>query len=278
MKTFLFFLIVGILGVISWYFISGYQLSKPAQQSLTITDTMVIVKDSIINARAFDTVPVGFYQGMLPCKGCEGIQRTIMFSNDHFNMEELSLGKGAEAKKTQGNWEIEKGKFLLYRNDKVVSRYRLVKDSLINIENNGIRIPDSMSNQYVLFKKNTTTENLSWKRRSTEGIDIIGNGSDPFWSIEIDNEKLILFKLATSEKPVIVPIEKAVITKDSITYSVITEAGSALKISISSKFCTDGISDHLYQYKMTVWYKSEMYKGCAIMMNEAGQDSKVASR
>ena len=29
-----------------------------------IRDTTIIVKDSIINARAFDTIPLGFYQGM----------------------------------------------------------------------------------------------------------------------------------------------------------------------------------------------------------------------
>jgi len=45
---------------------------------------MVIVKDSIINAGHFDSIPSGFYQGMLPCKNCEGIQRTILFLFDRF--------------------------------------------------------------------------------------------------------------------------------------------------------------------------------------------------
>jgi uncharacterized membrane protein len=110
------------------------------------------------------------------------------------------------------------------------------------------------------------------KKRKSEGIDIIGNGSEPFWSIEIDNEKFILFKLAASGKPIIVPIEKPVVTKDSIVYSLLTEAGAVLKISIASKFCNDGVSDHLYEYKMSVWYKGEMYKGCAVILNIAGQD------
>jgi uncharacterized membrane protein len=239
---------------------------------------MVIVKDSIINARAFDTIPAGFYQGMLPCKGCEGTQRTILFSAGHFSMEELNLGKGAAAKKTEGVWEEEKGKFLLYQNKKRVSTYKLIKDSLIITENNGTRIPDSLSTQYVLFKKNKTSENLSWKKRSIEGIDIVGNGSDPFWSIEIDNEKLILFKLAADQKPIIVPIEDPAVTADSLTYSVSTESGAALKVSISSKFCSDGISDHLYQYRMTVWYKDRTYRGCAMILNDAGLDFKLVTK
>ena len=272
MKVILFLLFLIILGGVAWYFISDYQTAKAVPEKPPVTDTMVIVKDSIINAKAFDTIPLGFYQGMLPCKNCEGLQRTIMFAdNGHFKMEELSWGKGATANKTEGTWEKEKGKFVLYLNDKAVSKYRFVKDSLINIENMGAHIPDSLSKQYALFKKNTSPENPSWKKRKSEGIDIIGNGSEPFWNVEIDNRKFILFRLSKSEKPVIVLIEKPMITKDSIFYSIVTEAGAPLKISISSNFCSDGISDHLYEYKMTVWYKDQMYKGCAVIVNPEGQ-------
>jgi uncharacterized membrane protein len=275
MKAFLIFLVIAALGVGIWYYFTVYQNqnNKPVSDKTVITDTMVVVKDSIINARSFDTVPLGFYQGMLPCKDCEGIQRTILFSEDgHFKMEELNWGKGTQSKRTEGNWEKENGKFVLYLNSKAISEYKLAKDSLINIKHNGTHIPDSLSRQYALFKKNITPENGSWKKRKSEGIDIVGNGNDPFWNVEIDNEKLILFKVATSPKPVIVPIEKPVITKDSTVYSVTTEGGNVLKISIASKFCVDGVSDHIYEYKMTVWYKGQVYKGCAVYLNPAAQD------
>ena len=125
----------------------------------------------------------------------------------------------------------------------------------------------------MLFRsKNTAPENSSWKERKSQGIDIIGNGGDPYWSIEIDNEKFIYFKLSPTDKPVIVPIEKPIITKDSTFYSIVTEAGAPLKISISAKFCNDGLSDHLYEYKMNVWYKDKQYKGCAVMLNPVAQN------
>lgn len=272
MKAFVILLVVILLAGVAWFFISVYQAPKPVAEKTVITDTMVVVKEKIINANTFDTIPSGFYQGMLPCKGCEGVQRTILFMADRYKMEELNWGKGAPPKKTEGTWETEKGRFVLYQNDKIVAKYKIVKDSLINIENSGTYIPDSLSRQYVLFKKNTAPENLSWRKKKSEGIDIVGNGNDPFWNVEIDNEKLILFKAATFDKPVIVPIERPVITKDSTVYSATTEAGNVLKISISSKFCTDGVSDHLYEYKMTVWFKGQMYKGCAVILNTAGQD------
>jgi uncharacterized membrane protein len=272
MKFLVFVLILVIAGAAIWY----YKYDKSPEtitEKVTVTDTLVIVKDSIINAGVFDTTLSGFYQGMLPCRNCEGVQRTIAFSGtDRFKMEEFNWGKGTLAKKTEGTWEKEKGKFVLYEGTKTIAKYKLVKDSLINIENNGTAIPDSLSREYVLFKKNTAPENQSWKKRKSEGIDIIGNGNEPFWSIEIDNEKLILFKPGASDKPVIVPIEKPVITRDSTVYSIATEAGAVLKVSISSKFCNDRVGDHLYEYKMTVWYKGQIYNGCGVILNSAVRD------
>jgi uncharacterized membrane protein len=265
MKTFLLFLLVSVIGFFGWLFMTR-AAPTPVAMATPVTDTMFIVKDSIINAGAYESTPSGFYQGMLPCRNCEGIQRTIMFSGNEFKMEELSLGKGTMAKQTKGTWKKLSGRFMLSVDNIVTAEYILVKDSLINIENNGLRIPDSLSKHSVLFKKKSPTGNLSWGKRQSEGIDIVGSGSDPYWSIEIDNEKLILFKLTATGKPVIVPIEKPIVNKDSTFYSIVTEAGAALKISISSSFCHDGISDHLYEYKMTVWYKGEMYKGCAVML------------
>lgn len=268
MKTFLSLIILALVGVTAWYFITQHKTTEVVTVTNTNTDTLVIVKDSIINANSFDTVPAGFYQGMLPCKNCEGIQRTVMFdSENEFTMEEVNWGRGTTATRSQGTWEKEKGIFVLSQKGKIISKYKLVKDSLINTEHNGTRIPDSLSSQFVLFKKNTSPQNVSWKQRRSEGIDIVGNGTEPFWSIEIDKEKLILFRLADTDKPVLIPIEKPLMTRDSVVYSVSTDGGTPLKISISSRFCNDGMSDHLYEYKMTVWYKNKTYKGCAVMLS-----------
>jgi uncharacterized membrane protein len=265
-------LLLFVIGFSSCDQFSSDKSSVPTEGKV-VTDTMVIVKDSIINAGHYDTTLTGFYQGMLPCKNCEGIQRTILFMGDeHFKMEELELGKNSPAKRIEGTWEKQKGKFFLYLNDKMFAQYRLTKDSLLNIENNNVRIPDSMSRQYVLFKKNTAPENPAWRQKKSEGIDIIGIGSDPFWNVEINSEKFILFKLATADKPVIVPAEKPSVTRDSMVYSITTEAGNPLKISIAPRFCNDGIGDHLYEYRMNVWYKGQQYKGCAVKLNATGRD------
>jgi uncharacterized membrane protein len=272
MKAFFVVIALLIAAVIGWYIFNYYQTSastKPVVVNTKTTDTMVIVRDSIINARGYDSIPTGFYQGMLPCKNCEGVQRTILFGdNGHFKMEELNWGKGMPAKAVEGTWEKEKGRFKLYENDKPIAEYRLYKDSLINTESYGNPIHDSLSHQYVLFRKNTSPENASWKKRRSEGVEILGTGGEPFWSVEIDKDKFILFKAPTIGRPVIVPIEKPLPTKDSLVYAINTDGGQLLKVCIAPGFCTDGLSDHIYEYRMTVAYKGQSYKGCAVLLDK----------
>ncbi|MDO6434780.1 copper resistance protein NlpE N-terminal domain-containing protein [Flavitalea sp. BT771] len=273
MKTFIIVLALVIAAAIGWYIFNYYQSSnsKPVVVNTKSTDTMFIVRDSIINAGTYDSIPSGFYQGMLPCKNCDGIQRTILFTNDdHYKMEELNWGKGTPARAVKGTWEKEKekGHFRLYENDKPIAEYRLSKDSLINTRSYGIQIPDSLSHQYALFRKNTAPENVSWVRRRSEGVEILGTGGDPYWSVEIDKDKYVLFKAPSLQRPVIVPIEKPLPAKDSLVYSISTDGGNLLKVSIAPGFCTDGLSDHIYEYHMTVTYKGQTYKGCAVLLDK----------
>lgn len=270
MKTFIIIVALIAAAGLGWYIFNYYQSAnaKPVVINTKTTDTMVVVRDSIINAGAYDSIPSGFYQGMLPCKNCDAIQRTILFTdNGHFKMEELNWGKGSPARAVEGTWEKEKGHFKLYENEKPIAEYRLSKDSLINTQNNGAQIPDSLSHQYALFRKNVGPENASWKKRRSEGVELFGTGGDPYWSVEIDKDKFILFKAPTIQRPVIVPIERPQPTKDSLVYSINTDGGNLLKVSIAPGFCTDGLSDHIYEYRMTVTYKGQTYKGCAVSLD-----------
>ena len=271
MKTFIIIVALIAAAGLGWYIFNYYQSanSKPVVINTKTTDTMVVVRDSIINAGAYDSIPSGFYQGMLPCKNCDAIQRTILFTeNGHFKMEELNWGKGSPARAVEGTWEKEKGHFKLYENEKPIAEYRLSKDSLINTQNNGAQIPDSLSHQYALFRKNVGPENASWKKRRSEGVELFGTGGDPYWSVEIDKDKFILFKAPTIQRPVIVPIERPQPTKDSLVYSINTDGGNLLKVSIAPGFCTDGLSDHIYEYRMTVTYKGQTYRGCAVPLDK----------
>ncbi len=220
-----------------------------------VQDTVIFIRDSAMAAAFMDSLPQGAYQGMYPCKGCEGIQQTILFTPDKkYRLEELTWGKSPIPKKTEGIWERKNGMIWMYQNGRAPLKFFLRKDSLFT---------DSL--QYALVKRELAVLNPSWKQKQIEGIDFIGIGNEPFWSLDIDNEKMILFKMSDWKKPVIFPIEKPSLTKDSTFYNLSSESGP-LRVTVFPQFCSDGMSDFLYQYKVVVKYKGSTYKGCGVML------------
>jgi uncharacterized membrane protein len=220
-----------------------------------VQDTVIFIKDSIMTASFSDSLPDGAYQGMYPCKGCEGIQQTILFTADKkYRLEEVTWGKSSPPKKTEGIWEKQNGMVVLYQQGRSPLRFFLRKDSLFT---------DSL--QYALVKRELAILNPSWKQKQSEGVDFLGVGNEPFWSLEIDNEKRIVFKLADWKKAVIVPVQKPSVSKDSTVYNLLSEK-SVLRISVYPQFCSDGMSDFLYQFKVAVNFKGITYKGCGILL------------
>lgn len=228
-----------------------------------VQDTVIFIKDSTMAYAFADSLPAGAYQGIFPCKGCEGIQQTVVFSPDKkYIREEMTWGSQALPKRIEGQWDRKDGKIWLYAGGKPEMKFLFKKDTLLNVEANTVPVRDSL---HFLTRRNLAADQSTWKQKQSEGIDFIGVGNEPFWTLEIDNEKLALFKLADWQKPVIIPIEKPMITTDSTFYSLPFEK-ERLNITILSRFCNDGMSDLLYQNKVTVRFKGAVYKGCGVAL------------
>ena len=65
-----------------------------------IQDT-IIVKDSVLNSTIADSLPLGAYQGIFPCKDCDGIQQTILFNIDKTFREEQMIWSKNESPKSK---------------------------------------------------------------------------------------------------------------------------------------------------------------------------------
>lgn len=220
-----------------------------------VQDTIIFIKDSALAISFADSLPTGAYQGMYPCEGCEGVQQTILFTQDKkYHLEELAWGKSSAPKKTEGIWERKNGMIWLYQPGRSPLRFFLRKDSLFT---------DSL--QYALVKRKLATINPSWQQKQNEGIDFIGIGNEPFWSLDIDNEKMVLFRLADWKKPIMAAIQDPAVTKDSTVYKL-TSGKDLLRITVLPQFCSDGMSDFLYQYKVVVTFKGSSYRGCGVML------------
>ena len=243
---------------------------KDASDTITLksTDTIRVTKDSIITPPITYSIPAGFFQGMLPCKGCEGIQQTVYFETDNtYKTEELNWGTKMPVKKQRGRWEKIGDTILLYSQNTITSRFQFKGDSLYTTFRDGKWVNGTEMQQYVLIRKPSGTANDAWRQKGEQGIDFYAIGNEPFWNIEIDNERMILFKVADWQKPVIVPIEKPSMFRDSIVYLI--PDSNKLRITIFNEFCSDGMSDFLYEQKVQVRYKGQLYKGCGMYLTAA---------
>lgn len=232
-----------------------------------VTDTVIFIRDSLA-AKAFaDSLPKGFYQGMYPCEGCEGKQEIIFFGDDNkYKMEEQLWGKSLKPNKTEGTWERKEGLIWIYSKGKTAAKFRFANDSLVAIENQGKKISTDESSRYVLGKAVAASDNPEWKKKAAEGIEFIAIGNEPFWNLEIDKEKFILFRLADWKKPLIVAIESPVQKKDTTVYTLKADNNTTLRVAVYPEFGSDGMSDFLYDQKVQVVYQNQVYRGSGLYL------------
>ncbi len=229
-----------------------------------VTDT-IIAEDSLASSPD-DSLPLGAYQGIFPCKDCDGVQQTILFNADKtFREEQMTWSKNEAPKLSEGYWQIKNDKIELIQKNKPVINFVKKRDTLLAVEINGI--PISNSSNYVLTKRKLAINNPVWEKKKLEGIDFAAIGNEPFWSLDIDFKKSISFKLADWKKPVITAIVKPIMSKDSTIYKLKSDT-TLWTIIVYSQFCSDGMSDYLYQNKVNVKFNGILYKGCGVMLSK----------
>lgn len=236
----------------------------------TVRDTTGLIPDStavydtLVQVSPRDTVLFGFYQGMLPCQDCQGIRHTLMIKDSgRFKLEEFVLGKDMFPEKLEGRWTRLDDSLRLQANRQIIATYYIAKDTLKLAYRQGRPNIDSLSDNYAVIRQPSAAANHVWKKRFQSGADFYGIGNEPFWSIEVDNEKSITFRLADLPNPVTFPAAPPRVDKDSIFYST-SSGGAKLEVTIYNEFCNDGMSDNLYEHRVHVRYKGETFKGCGV--------------
>lgn len=263
MKSYLLFLF--LLIAFSCKQKSVNQQPESTTDTIQANDTRVLQNDtSSILPFTNKTYPIA-YQGLFPCKDCEGILQTILFNKDHTFQEEHVEPGHSERKKSYGDWAIKNDEIVLTENQNPKIAFRFINDTLFAVNINNVSTKDST--KYKLMKKKLAIENPVWSKKRKRGIDFVGMGNEPFWNIEIRNGKNLLFKLADWKSPVIAPMESINENVDSTVYKF-NSHHKKWSVIIYSEFCTDGMSPLLYQYKVTVFYNEKIYTGCGIMLNK----------
>jgi len=254
--------------------LSACNSGTPATGTDTLADSTGVLPDSAtvydtaIDVPAKDTVLLGFYNGVLPCKDCQGIRHTLLLQHTGlFRLEEFILGKNIFPEKRQGRWMRQGDSLRLMANQKVLATYYIKGDTLRLGHFDGRPIPDSIAKNYWIARAPSARNNTAWQKKKTEGIDFYAIGTEPFWSLEIDNDRSVSFRLADLPKPITFTASQPRTDKDSTFYSL-DNAGTKLEISIHNEFCSDGMSDNFYEQRVHIRYKGETYRGCGIYLND----------
>lgn len=222
------------------------------------------VQVAVVDSVALKTA--GIYGGFVPCADCEGIITYLSLNPDMtYKLEETYYKKDEKVFRTASSWKMENGKVVLYDNGKVKLSFLPEGNKLWQLDHEGNRISGNLGDKYVLNKQEMA-DKTRLKEKADAGIDFIGHGNEPFWSVEIDKGNKIIFSSPNLKEPVSVPYAEPALSNNIREYHIQTEAAK-LDITISPQFCSDGMSDFLYEYKVSLKYNGKDFSGCGTLLS-----------
>ena len=253
-----------LIHLLSFYSLLLSACNNSAKNNIP-TDDSVKIKSVVVDSAALKMT--GIYGGFVPCADCEGIITYLLLNPDMtYRLEETYYKKDEKVFPTNGNWKMENGKVVLYHNNNEVRLSFLPDgDKLWQLDSEGHRISGNLGNKYVLNRQEMA-DKKRLKEKADAGIDFIGHGNEPFWSLEIGKGNKITFNRPDMKEPVSTPYTEPTISNGVREYHIQTEA-TKLDIIISPQFCSDGMSDFLYEYKVSLQYNGRKYSGCGVSLN-----------
>lgn len=251
-----------LIFIAGFYSLLSYACNNTADKSNTASDSAA-AKSVIVDSAAL--TKTGIYGGFIPCPDCRGISTFLLLNADMtYRIEETHYMKEDKFSQSGGNWKMENGKIYLYENNTEKLSFISDEEKLWQLDVQGNRISGNMGNKFVLNKQQMA-DKQRLKDKSDAGIDFIGHGNEPFWSLEIDKGKNIIFNSPNMSKPDTMAYTEPAVSGNLRKYHVQTEK-TKLDVRLSSRFCSDGMSDFLYEYKVSLEYNGKSYSGCGLVL------------
>ena len=227
-------------------------------------------KDStVVEKKTVDSVAMkmsGLYSGNIPCADCAGILTYLSLDPDMtYRIEETYVGKNDTAFRYTGTCKREGDKIMLYENNQVRVSYLPENDNLVQLDIEGKRISGNLGDKFRLVR-NQRADNPTWKEKKNAGIDFVALGNEPFWSLEMAKNGQVSFNTPDMKTPAKLPFANGTRNGDAMEYNL--QSGSTrLDITIMPRYCSDGMSDFVYEYSVSLKYNGKKYTGCGTMLN-----------
>ena len=237
---------------------------KAAERFAEIADTMEIQttdsNNAIVTAMEDKPIPhvqkiknpVGVYTTTLLLD--DVIEHTVAFYNNNtFQLQEKYANDSVVTIK--GNWSPSNGYIWLYKDQIVRARYVWNGDDLHYFN-------PLVKKNFKMQHLQSAIQNQVWQNKKSQGILFFGIGNEPFWSVEVNNKDSVSFLLAEWTKPLTLKLNAVNNNNgDSVVYSGKSDT-SFIRLTIFPYFCSDGMSDFVYNNKVRVQYNNQVYSGC----------------
>ena len=204
------------------------------------------------------TAPNGIYGGTFP----GGIQHTIRFNtNETFDHQQHKRTDPQAITKNSGTWSNGMGNIFLSQQGQNSFHivFKPVVDTLFGVLVNGVKPTDST--KYSLVKQKAARETSHWQKEFGKGLIFAGVGNEPFWNIRLSKSGAVLQFLGNDQPIILTGYEKQ-IAGDTVTYRFSND--NRIVLRVFSQFCSDGMSDLIYDYRVTLRYDKERYHGCGV--------------
>lgn len=217
-----------------------------------------ISKTAPSNSQNLPEELVGFYRTNLPCKGCDSIQHTTaLYEGGTFLTEKVELGKNQPPLLIRGIIEQDDQLLKLKSGDISIYLYKRIGQQLYL----ATRAANGKETKYLLKRIHSPLANKAWQEKKEKAVKFFGVGNEPFWNVEIDSANNVQLKMADWLKPVQLSTTTTSSGAETITFNG-TYKGSKVGIQILHRFCSDGMSDYLYDRSVNVKYRDHNLTGC----------------
>lgn len=232
----------------------------------TIFTTSQIIPEESGSPTSF--VP-GYYTGILPCNDCHSIARKILLLADHqFHLKDEFNGREAAPLETAGRWQTTNDQLQLLVNDQVFKHFAVTNKGLSELSMTGAPAP--LYPDTYLSSAIIGADNIAWMEKKAAGIDFFALGNEPFWLMEIDQDKQISFLRVDSSAPTVFAYVPAVLQNGQYIYNVQKDSAT-MQIVIKPEFCSDGMSDNWYEFRVEARYNGVSYVGCGVRLSPTWQ-------
>ncbi|GGF33254.1 META domain-containing protein [Echinicola rosea] len=201
-------------------------------------------------------LPLGTFYTVLPCADCPGISYELHLKGDSSYTEKMVYQeRSEEVSEHSGRISFQDDQILaLDKEEKEGMRlFKIHGDSLQMLDIAGKVIESPFADRYFLTKEKPEEFNMKLKEKSFVGFKARGN--EPFWSLEMDFNKQMVFTPMDGE-PLIAPIPKPVRPQDvnAVSYRAKTEKGT-LHVTIFRRKCQDTMAGEEFGYEVKVSVK-----------------------